>query len=242
MFYGERFGLTATPEREDGLHPLFLAHLGLVFYTYLQQPLTPEVFFVNVEPDLSWRRAESAAQDKGGEFNFSKFWKVLADDRKITLRTMEIIAQCIREGRTTLVLARTHIGLYKLADETSRLAPGQVGVITGKEKGKDRERALRTKSIIFAVAQLGKEGLDRPDLDTLILLEPIRAEGAFRQVLGRILRDVKKNKPRVYIMRPQYTPIFAMCNAMKKHLRRWKIPFSDLKEDHGRSQHHYRKL
>ena len=229
LFSGTRLGLTATPEREDGLHPLFLAHLGRVFFTYLHQPLTPELFFVDVKTGLSWPKLAYASCDANGDFNFSKMWQVLARDRLFLDRCLALIGRCIREGRKTLILCRTHAALYALAEETEKLAPGQVGIVTGKERGKNREEAITKKNLIFGVAQLAKEGLDRPDLDTLILLEPIKARGVLQQTLGRISRDVPKQAPRVYVMRTPYPPIYAMCNAMRKPLREWGIPFSIVK-------------
>lgn len=44
MFYGERFGLTATVNREDGLEPIYQYHIGPVFFRDLAQDVKPRIY------------------------------------------------------------------------------------------------------------------------------------------------------------------------------------------------------
>lgn len=44
-FYGDRFSLTATPERDDGLHIISDFHIGRVLYKDLTQELQPDMVF-----------------------------------------------------------------------------------------------------------------------------------------------------------------------------------------------------
>jgi superfamily II DNA or RNA helicase len=44
-FYGDRIGLTATVEREDGLDPIYRYHIGDPFYSDLSQEIIPDIYF-----------------------------------------------------------------------------------------------------------------------------------------------------------------------------------------------------
>lgn len=45
LFYGRRYALTATPDRDDGLHIIYRFHIGPVIYKDLSQDLKPIVIF-----------------------------------------------------------------------------------------------------------------------------------------------------------------------------------------------------
>ena len=45
LFYGKRFALTATPDRDDGLHIIYKFHIGPIIYKDLSQDLKPMVVF-----------------------------------------------------------------------------------------------------------------------------------------------------------------------------------------------------
>lgn len=45
LFYGQRIGLTATPERADGMHVVHNFHLGPILYRNLSQELRPRIYF-----------------------------------------------------------------------------------------------------------------------------------------------------------------------------------------------------
>jgi len=53
LFYGNRFGLTATAAREDGLEKVYYAHVGEVFYSDLQGDLEADVYFAELGTELN---------------------------------------------------------------------------------------------------------------------------------------------------------------------------------------------
>ncbi len=71
VFYGARFGLTATPERADGLEQVYMAHLGEVFYSDMETDMPARTFFKRLTTKVDMRNPEIL--DVRGEFSRGKF-------------------------------------------------------------------------------------------------------------------------------------------------------------------------
>ena len=97
------------------------------------------------------------------------------------------------------------------------------GIIHGKIPGKDRPGILSGYPIVFAVTQLARDGLDRSDLDTVMVTLPFTDRGRFEQIIGRAQR-VKK--PIIVIFEDEKIgPCRNMCRRLKTHLRDLQYPF-----------------
>uniref|UniRef100_A0A7C3SNC5 Helicase ATP-binding domain-containing protein n=1 Tax=Dictyoglomus turgidum TaxID=513050 RepID=A0A7C3SNC5_9BACT len=224
LFWGQRWGLSATPERADGTHPLFIAHLGPVIYKYIQQPLVPEVIFVNAKVSKQWKEIIMDVVDRTGEINLSRIWTLLSEDPIFLDHCFEVIKGQLLEKRKVLVLSKRLETLYKMFEMSKRLNI-PAGLITGRDNKSNRIALLRKSVLTFGTTKLAQEGLDDPYLDTLIMIEPVKDQNIVQQSIGRILRDVPKKPPRYIMMLPPYGPCWGMINNVKKVLRQWKISF-----------------
>lgn len=237
LFFGARISLTATVLREDGMHPIFLGHMGPVFYKNLEQPLTPTVYFTSVPVEYPWTTALVHCADKNGEFNLTKMWGLLGEDDKFISACIQLIMKLLREGRKILFLSHRIVTLENLYKRLLPLIPEKVGLITGGEDISIRKNVLKTKMVSLGSMNLAKEGLDSKNLDTLIM-EPCKAHGkkgekestTFQQATGRILRNYPKQAPEVYVLLPPYAPCYALCNTLKSWCRQRKTPFEIIKE------------
>lgn len=175
-----RIGLTATRERADGLSPLLMAHFGPVAHRVSAAVL--EHAGATVTPHVRFVRAGSTPGDAGF---------------MATLRRL-VIAHA-GEERTILVLVR-------LVDEAHDLASGLRAVgaraLVGDLSDAARKRALDdvrkgTLRVLIATS-LADEGLDVPQLDTLVLGTRTGIMGRLKQRVGRIQRPcVGKRQPLV---------------------------------------------
>jgi superfamily II DNA or RNA helicase len=219
---GLRWGLSATPERDDGLDALYQGHVGPVIYQNLEQDIIPEAFFVEtntrVPPDV-W----PDLRDRTGEVSIPKLLTWLSKHEQRNSGIIEFIDIALKEGRKILCLSSRVDQL----DELAAVYGDKASKIHGKV-GKEREGALHRADLIFATTQIAKEGLDRKDLDTIMLLLPLTKETMFRQILGRIQRDAGalKQQPAMVIFEDGRIPIcLNMCRKLRRHLTAFKYPF-----------------
>lgn len=191
LFHGQRIGLSATPDRPDGMDKAFRVHLGKVRYRYTQQPLGSEFVFVHTGRTIPtpWMRNP-----------MKRLAVVMSNCSKDIVRNdciSAILRQVHKEGRKVIVLGDRVETLELLCKKY----PGKSkAVFVGKVKqGADREAAL-SKDAIFATSSMAKEGLDVPALDTLLITIPFSGLGRLEQSVGRILRTCEgKQQPRTYV-------------------------------------------
>jgi superfamily II DNA or RNA helicase/HKD family nuclease len=190
----ELLGLTATPERADGLDVLryfdgrIAADLRL-WDAIDQEYLAPFAYFgIHDGVDLRsvpWRRGQgydvSALE---GVLTADHVWAHLVIEevrRKVgDPSRMTALGYCVSVGHARFMAHRfTELGLPAVA-------------LSAASRPNDRREALRALSsgelrAIFAV-DLFNEGLDVPGIDTLLLLRPTDSPTLFLQQLGRGLR------------------------------------------------------
>ena len=190
----ELLGLTATPERADGLDVLryfdgrIAAELRL-WDAIDQEYLAPFAYFgVHDGLDLRavpWRRGQgydvSALENV---FTADHAWARLVVEevrRKIADPSrMRALGYCVSVGHARFMAQRfTELGLPAVA-------------LSASSRRDERGRALRdlsdgTVRAVFTV-DLFNEGIDIPNVDTLLLLRPTDSPTLFLQQLGRGLR------------------------------------------------------
>jgi hypothetical protein len=99
---------------------------------------------------------------------------------------------------------------------------GNAGLMIHEVAPKIRADYIRKKQIVFAIMKYGKEGLDSPDLDTVIVCEPISQKNGLQQIMGRTTRNTPgKMKPVVVFYEDDIGPLIGMCKKLKSHLLSW---------------------
>lgn len=73
LFPCKRIGLTATPERADGMHVVYDFHLGEILFKDLTQELKPQIFFqwTGLEVDVTDPKTKEQVCDVNGELHTS---------------------------------------------------------------------------------------------------------------------------------------------------------------------------
>jgi len=193
----ELLGLTATPERADGLDVLhyfdgrIAAELRL-WDAIDQQYLAPfDYYGVHDGLDLreiSWRRGQG--------YDVDELSNLLTSDHVWAHRVLEQVRQKIMDPHAMRALGFC-VGVQhaQFMAERFRHAGIDAVAISGSSLPDERSQALldlaRGKiQIVFAV-DLFNEGVDLPTVDTLLLLRPTESPTLFLQQLGRGLRKTE---------------------------------------------------
>lgn len=219
-FYGDRIGLTATVQREDGLDPIYRYHLGEPFFVDLSQDLIPRIYFWRTPAKHKFEECR-----KGGTINISLLRTLLGRDRDSNVFRYYAIREALSQGRKLLCLSHSKDQLKLF----HALFP-ESGLILGATPKDDRTAILRSNQVVFAIAKLGSEGVDDPRLDTLFWLTPFRSKIALQQSMGRIQRAHEGKMTPVMVVFEDYQtpPLRQLCHRLRSNLRGWGFKIETL--------------
>lgn len=191
-------GLTATPQRRDGHHPIIFMQCGPVRHQAARPDAAPSQ--LKVFPRLL--DAPEVPRDAG----IQDVFRAIAGDGRRARRIADDIAAAFREGRKILALTERsdHLGLLRdiLSARIETLF-----VLHGRMPGKERAQVLEAlraldgaaPRVLLATGRLIGEGFDHPALDTLMLAMPISWKGTLQQYAGRLHRACAgKRDVRIY--------------------------------------------
>lgn len=224
LFPGLRLGLSATPERSDGLEGLYLAHMGNIFYLDHTQDLVPAVNFHEVDLGVDWGSEAVLDEilDRTGELSWTRLWGYLGNSQKYVDEAVDLVLKAVSQGRKILVLSGRLHTVKKVNDALNASQGGLSDVITSKTKQENRIHLLRNSQVTVAITRIAREGLDEPSLDTLVMMEPTSDANILRQTVGRILRScATKKHPEVHVMVAKTDPCIRMMYAMRKNFNSW---------------------
>ena len=185
-----RLGLTATPTRRDGFWPLMEAHIGPVLTRVKSDELIPQVFKVTTNAFVDPEVYEYKWLDTNGQR--AKLVTALTKDSGRNAIVARITARAYGKGRKILVISERRMQLNDLCKllivgggGRAAIPEEDIGFYVGGTLQKNLDKAAE-KDILLATYSMAGEGLDIPDLDTLIMASP---HYAIQQTVGRILRQ-----------------------------------------------------
>jgi len=201
-------GLTATPERKDGLTRLLYWFLGPEFFKVERvNQRTTQVHTLKYTDDAF---KESPPVTRFGQLNLAAMISQLTEIEARNDLIVQTAEDALADGRRVLVLSDRREHCFYLQN---RLGSNSALYIGGM-KEKDLEESARAP-IVIATFQLAHEGLDIPALDTVILATP---KSDIKQSIGRIMRETvgKLNSPLIYDVADQWSVLFAMYRKRLK--------------------------
>jgi superfamily II DNA or RNA helicase len=171
-------GLTATPERKDGLTCILYWFLGTIFYSMDQN--TAELIVKRLDFDHPTFRA-APPMNKFGKVSLAHIVNHLVEIPERNEMILKHVREALARNKNILILSdrRGHCEwMHKqLGDKVS-------GLYMGGMKAEQHEEASH-KQVIIATFSLAYEGLDIPSLNTLFLVTP---HSDVKQAVGRITR------------------------------------------------------
>ena len=201
-----KYGLTATPERSDGLIKATFALIGGIAWEVPESAIADRVMAVKVRTVMTDAEITDDCLNDDGTINYVKLIEYLTTD----FDRNKLIARKIMEekGHSCLILSDRLAQLeairallpYEMQEESAFIN----GKMQSKKAKAEREQAIedmRTgkKKYLFASYSLAREGLDIPKLDRLFLASPAKFSSTITQAVGRVCRTYPgKETPVVY--------------------------------------------
>lgn len=202
------FGLSATPNRKDGLTKVLHWFMGPTFFS-VERENQQQVDVFPVEFD-SPRFRDPPPCTRFGKLSLATMITELTEMRERNKLIVNTIKKSLGTTRHILVLSdrRQHCEMLH------QCFPNTSGLYMGGMKEEELSKSS-TKKIIFATFSQAHEGLDIPSLDTVILATP---KSDIVQSIGRIMRETKgkKNNPHIYDIFDQWSVFFAMYHKRLK--------------------------
>lgn len=205
-----RYGLTATPDRADGLADTIHMILGDTLAMVSQQELVEAggTVLPVIRPVYTSFRYEPGSREND-HIDTNRLRSHMAADQTRTEVLMSHLVPALLDGHTCIVLGCSLDMLNHLEHGLAGNREVQEsGVLCRSINGSTRA-ALRAEAIqemrdqqspvrcLMATYQLAKEGLDIPCADRLFLVQPVRDATAIQQAVGRIMRPSPGKKDAV---------------------------------------------
>ena len=192
-----RFGLTATPKREDGLQKLLDWYCGRIVYRIEQRFLVEHGYLqmpriIRVDTPFTWEYPD--AKEPGERIDPSDYRRCqddLIEHEARNILVAQITAGNVAQGRSVMVLSGRKVHLHRLAEMLGGAGCEAAVMTSDVAKGKRREYRERFMSgdlRALLATQLADEGLDLPRADRMVLAFPGKHKGRTEQRLGRVLR------------------------------------------------------
>lgn len=127
MFYGNRYSLTATPERSDGLHVVADVHIGPVLHKDLTPMMLPNFAFLwsGLELDLKDPTVASQVLDTNNEVHLSKVSSFFGQWPPRLNLLLNLVDEAVACGRRVLLLSNS------VAEVVNLMAMYELGVTKG---------------------------------------------------------------------------------------------------------------
>jgi len=207
-------GLTATPTRKDGHHPIIYMQCGPVRFSMSARTMTETTPF---EHKVAPRYTEFRMAPELTEITIQDIYAALVGDVLRNEMIADDIVRAVESGRCPLLLTGRTEHLQFFASRLAGVAKHVFVLKGGMGKKQRREIAAALASVpedesrvILATGSYIGEGFDDARLDTLFLAMPISWKGTLQQYVGRLHRlHDNKRIVQVYDYVDHYVPMLA---------------------------------
>jgi superfamily II DNA or RNA helicase len=225
-------GLTATPTRKDGHHPIIYMQCGPLRFHQSAKAMTDATPFEHhVMPRHTDFRMTlgmpstqgSDAADAADELTIQDVYAALVHDKARNALILADLVHALKAGRSPLLLTNRTEHLQLFATQLSQAAEiakvvTHIFVMKGGMGKKQRQATTEALAavpegasrVILATGSYIGEGFDDARLDTLFLAMPISWKGALQQYVGRLHRlHDNKRVVQVYDYVDSHVPMLA---------------------------------
>lgn len=184
------YGLTATPTRQDGHHPIIFMQCGPIRYRVDAKTQAEKRSFEHylIPRFTSFRNIS--------DDNITTLYKKLSEDTARNNLIINDAVLAVKNHRAPIILTERREHVTTLTEMLKPYCDNVVSIV-GTTSVKSRRETLErlekiTKDESLAIIATGRyvgEGFDYPRLDTLLLALPIAWKGKVAQYVGRLHRD-----------------------------------------------------
>ena len=177
-------GLSATPDRKDGLSKVFEYYLGETVYCVKErEPDTVSLKLIKYfsdndeycDPEINFR----------GQINSPAMITKVCSYKHRTEVMINEIKNLVLDGRRILVLSERRDHLEYFYNSLTKRKICSCGYYVGGMKQNDLNESSK-KQVVLGTFHLASEGMDVPELNTVILASP---KTDIQQSIGRIFRQ-----------------------------------------------------
>ena len=199
------YGLTATPTRKDGHHPILFMHCGPIRYRdNPKKQAENRPFDHYIIPRFTPLRVPLGTDSK--DLSIQELYSEIMDNDFRNQQIVEDVLRNYRQGRSCLALTLRTAHVERLAKRIEENIPDVIALTGGMGRKSTQEAFERIASIpdeknivLVATGHFIGEGFDEARLDTLFLAMPISWKGTLQQYAGRLHRLFKtKKEVRIY--------------------------------------------
>ena len=207
-------GLTATPQRKDGHHPIIVMQCGPIRHRVnAKEQALARPFTHSVIPRLTNFRMPPSVEKP----EMHELYAALAGNKSRNDLIFEDLLTCIKAGRSPILLTERTSQVDEFASRIAGLVKNVVVLKGGMGAKQRRASAEQLKSIpdgeervLLATGRYIGEGFDDARLDTLFLAMPISWSGTLQQYVGRLHRlHDSKHEVIVYDYVDAAEPVFS---------------------------------
>lgn len=217
-------GLTATPKRKDGHHPIIIMQCGQIVRADNASAASDGA--QKQTRSVIIRETNFTVTPENQSPSMNDLYQALANNRERSEMIAADIIEAVRNGHCPLVLTERIEHLEKLEALLNNCACPKI-ILKGGIGKKQRQEAMKQlqkcpgSRIILATGRYIGEGFDDPKLDMLFLALPISWTGTLQQYVGRLHRvHDGKNKVIVYDYVDSQVP--TLQRMLKKRLRGYR--------------------
>ncbi|MCK9411811.1 MAG: DEAD/DEAH box helicase family protein [Prolixibacteraceae bacterium] len=201
------YGLTATPSRKDGHHPIIIMQCGPIRYRddakkqAGKRPFDHFIIprFTSFKVPAWWNKEEK-------DLSITELYTEIVSSEIRNQLIIDDVVQCYENGRNCIVLTERTALVDLLSKELGKQIPNVISVMGAMGAKETREtlslitNAPKDKPLtLVSTGRYIGEGFDEPRLDTLFLAMPISWKGTLQQYAGRLHRLFEgKNEVLIY--------------------------------------------
>ena len=186
-------GLTATPQRRDGHHPILKLQLGPIRFAI---DAKSQAAARGIEHKLIIRETEFCLASDIADAGIQDIYRLLAQDEGRNRLILDDVVQALEEKRSPILLTERRDHLEYFAERLRGLARNLI-ILHGGMKTSDRRAAVEQltkipeteERLVLATGRFIGEGFDDARLDTLFLALPVSWKGTLVQYAGRLHRQ-----------------------------------------------------
>ncbi|MDP4170891.1 MAG: DEAD/DEAH box helicase family protein [Bacillota bacterium] len=202
------YGLTATPVRKDGLHPIIFLQCGPIRFksdAKKQSKIRP------FKHSLLARSTNFMTKNSSIQEIYSE---IAEDEHRNQLMFNDVLLE-LEKSRSPIILTERIDHIEKLAVQFNGFAKNII-ILAGNKSRSERKKELEKlakipdsqERLIIATGKYIGEGFDDARLDTLFLAMPISWKGTLQQYVGRLHRlHSNKNEVKVFDYVDHHVPI-----------------------------------
>jgi len=226
-------GLSATPDRTDGLSKIFLWFLGPVAYQIKTREADETVRVITYRFEAAAPEFTKTPTNFKGEVIRARLLNQIADYKPRTKYLSGRLIEFVKEGRKLLILSDRLGHLNDFETEFKNGGITDVGYYVGGMKQAALDLSEK-KAVILATYAMAAEAMNIPALNTILLATP---KSNIEQSVGRILREkreARKFSPLILdVLDHQHKGFIGQYNRRRKFYKTcgYKVYMCDVGQD-----------